>query len=425
MLGLSLMGSTLRPQGAKPLVNLADDPAVASITSAQTAGKLGWTTTRWYGGTGSAGTYERIVATDAPTGLTAYIRKTWTAIAGNGDLGIGLSGGATSAVSTTGIPLKPSTTYTFSGWLRCSTNYGASGSASGAQIDIWEHDATGAFVARPVSLRYGLVAGIWSKLSLTFTTSATTATAGFVLDIDGVAPTVGMTLDGTGIMLVEGVYTGVYCDGNTPSWRWIGVEGASQSVGYPYTLESIAGAPDLDVANTTVQALTLPAVATPTTGRSFYVVSEILSQSNLDGNPLFRYGNLVGEGDNAGTFLPRIDTITTTPVGTPRIASNGISNLSGGAMTAPYIGQHTMSLVVSNGFTETRRLIDSTNIPTAFATSATFQSGGMGTVFQQPGTGLSSARKLTHVLIYQREHDTMTQQRIMAWLARRYNSPVS
>lgn len=34
-----------------------------------------------------------------------------------------------------------------------------------------------------------------------------------------------------------------YVSGDTPGWRWTGTAGASESVGYPYTLESIAGRP--------------------------------------------------------------------------------------------------------------------------------------------------------------------------------------
>lgn len=45
-------------------------------------------------------------------------------------------------------------------------------------------------------------------------------------------------------MWVKDTYTGEFSDGNTPGWQWTGTPGQSQSIGWPYTLESIAGKPD-------------------------------------------------------------------------------------------------------------------------------------------------------------------------------------
>lgn len=47
-------------------------------------------------------------------------------------------------------------------------------------------------------------------------------------------------------MIVPGAYLGDYCDGSTPGWKWLGAAGASESVGWPYTLESVAGRPRWD-----------------------------------------------------------------------------------------------------------------------------------------------------------------------------------
>jgi hypothetical protein len=44
---------------------------------------------------------------------------------------------------------------------------------------------------------------------------------------------------------IDHPYTGPYVDGRTPGWQWLGAADGSASIGYPYTLESIAGAPDM------------------------------------------------------------------------------------------------------------------------------------------------------------------------------------
>lgn len=50
-------------------------------------------------------------------------------------------------------------------------------------------------------------------------------------------------VDVSHVMWVRDAYTGEYSDGNTPGWKWTGTAGRSESVGWPYTLESIAGKP--------------------------------------------------------------------------------------------------------------------------------------------------------------------------------------
>ena len=47
------------------------------------------------------------------------------------------------------------------------------------------------------------------------------------------------------VMVVPGWYDGEYSDGDTPGWKWNGAVGTSTSMGWPYTLESIAGKPDM------------------------------------------------------------------------------------------------------------------------------------------------------------------------------------
>ncbi|MES2631242.1 MAG: hypothetical protein V4611_04780 [Patescibacteria group bacterium] len=39
----------------------------------------------------------------------------------------------------------------------------------------------------------------------------------------------------------------VFCDGNTPGWKWLGTAGNSLSVGWPYMLESVTGKPMTDL----------------------------------------------------------------------------------------------------------------------------------------------------------------------------------
>ena len=79
-----------------------------------------------------------------------------------------------------------------------------------------------------------------------------------------------------------------YCDGDTPGWRWLGTSGLSQSTGYPYTLESIAGQP-LDT-NSTPGSLRPTIAIDPLAGRSLYVVYDVFD-ATLNTVPVAAFGS--------------------------------------------------------------------------------------------------------------------------------------
>jgi hypothetical protein len=219
----------------------------------------------------------------------------------------------------------------------------------------------------------------------------------------------------------------VHCDGNTPGWKWLGTVGLSPAIGWPYTLDSIAGKPDYDLSDpsksVTVELPSVPALQ----GRSFYIVPEVVVQV-ADGNPFLKYGNAVGQDDNAGTFLPRQDNLNTTPNINLRIASGGATYGAGNLISAPIIGMHAGSVVIADGFASYRYLIDSVATPVSTATSAQFQSGGMPLsllTYNSSNGPTSPRRRLTRALFYQREHSSTTQRAVMRWLANRYGVPVS
>jgi len=79
------------------------------------------------------------------------------------------------------------------------------------------------------------------------------------------------------VMLVKGVYLGEFSNGDTPGWKWRGAANASPSVGYPYTLESIAGRPLVTI--TTPGTVELTGL-TAFDDRSMYTVFEIINPAS-------------------------------------------------------------------------------------------------------------------------------------------------
>jgi len=216
--------------------NLATEPQPVSLS--QQDGKMKIDGGRWFGSGGATGTYSVVTdATDGPLPeITSYARKTWSVVGtGSGDLGFSLSKGNANTTATTGVPVVVGHTYTLSGWIRASADYGVD-SSQGAQMQVWFHAADGTYVSSNNTGRFNLVADEWARVSLTFTIPAGVATFGAVLDIDGGAiPAVGFTLDGTGLLLEDSPNLGDYFDGSSVSAtyaraEWLGAVGQSQSI---------------------------------------------------------------------------------------------------------------------------------------------------------------------------------------------------
>lgn len=220
--------------------NLAHDPAATSDASVGGGTRVGWQS-RWFGGGAGTGTVLLIKnATDGPIPeLTSYSRKTWTAVpAGNGDTGWSNSSGAGSTPTIPageGMVVKPSTTYTFSAYVRAT-----SASNKTANLSVTWRDAAGTMIGPIVASQAPtLTPGMgWVRVVLTATAPANAVRVGIVTDCDGGTTwAVGDTFDGTGLLIEESASLSPYYDGNTPAtevplvqYAWTGTPNASTSV---------------------------------------------------------------------------------------------------------------------------------------------------------------------------------------------------
>jgi len=224
----SVTSTSGAPLEGECVTNLSTEPAATQpLTEIDGAG---WRTTRWFGQAPATGGYVPVTgAADGPSGsgLTTYIRKTWTAVHATttGDFGFEHSFGASSAASTQGLVVQGGEVYTISSYLRPSVNYNT------ANLWIYWHDTTGAFLNTSGVSNVALTANQWKRLSTTVTAPATAKTVGMISDIDGQMPVVGMKLDGTGLMVTRGDTLYGYGDGNSPGWFWNGTPDNSTSTG--------------------------------------------------------------------------------------------------------------------------------------------------------------------------------------------------
>lgn len=210
--------------GVATITNLARDPR--ATTSVSSAGVLGWATNRWFGGGSGAGTYAFVTgAADGPSGLTTYMRKTWTTPGnGTGDTGLGhmaLSG-------TNAFAVAEGQTLTFSSYVRVTAStwktlgfalyaYNSSGTAVGGKI-------TGATTTS--------VSGTWHRISITYTVPAGVAYLQPNSDVlNGPNWAAGDTLDGTGLLVTDGSALNAFADGNSAGWAWNGAPNNSTSTG--------------------------------------------------------------------------------------------------------------------------------------------------------------------------------------------------
>lgn len=180
--------------------NLATDPLATASTPAGTG--LGFSTSRWFG-SGGAGTHTYVTAAvDGPTpNITTYLRKAWTtAPAGNGDTGIACTLAGGSAYGG----FAANTTYSFSCWLRSSSDKSSVG------IDIAYYDASSSLIGSMRQNGFSLKAGQWTKITGAFTTPPNgMSKTQIAADVDGgMTWVVGDTLDATGLLVEAIGYAG-------------------------------------------------------------------------------------------------------------------------------------------------------------------------------------------------------------------------
>ncbi|MDN5275911.1 MAG: prepilin-type N-terminal cleavage/methylation protein [Candidatus Saccharibacteria bacterium] len=215
--------------GVAAITNMATDPEATSY--ATTAGQIGWRSTRWAGGSPAAATYSLVSgASDGPSGMTTYARKTWTtapaAIGNTGDTGFDSSPSA--------FNVTEGKTYYISCFLRASV-------IRNFEIGVYQSTPAGAAFspARSASGSVISAAGQWTRVSYAYTAPIGVGRIGPVCDSNSnsangaVNWAVGSTLDGTGLMITEGNTLYNFADGASTNWAWSGAVNNSSSTGPP------------------------------------------------------------------------------------------------------------------------------------------------------------------------------------------------
>lgn len=133
------------------------------------------------------------------------------------------------------VPVEPGKRYYFGFWMRTSFD-----AATVPLIAVWRN-AAGTNITTPTIATLGLTAGRYTWCVASAVAPAEAAWVRLSAQSSRQWFT-GDTWSVTRVAASDQILS-VYCDGDTPGWRWLGTVGASPSVGYPYTLESIAGQP--------------------------------------------------------------------------------------------------------------------------------------------------------------------------------------
>jgi len=271
-----------------------------------------------------------------------------------------------------------------------------------ALIDYGSHGSQGSAVSCP--------AGTWTRLTLIKSWSPATST----IFISVRTPSRTMIsspfyLDGM-MVQVGATSVGEYSDGSTPGWRWTGTANASESVGYPYTLESIAGKSLAWRENTTgsVTPGTFDLPAIQGNGVSIYVVQNMPAAPPLRGVQYHDAASLdsltIEHFDGAN---PGRSTAARSRGGTNnwRTANNSLAVTGGRSYAA--------ATVAADGNIAT--------IHTREGSSASASPVGDGV--PRP-CRLTTPNPVIYAGAFKGEHNRETILRIMAWLARKYGAPV-
>lgn len=347
----------------------------------------------------------------------SYVRRTWTGTAtstpGADILTYGQSVWGGQGLPST-IPLVAGRTYTLAVKVRPSRD-------ARLRLNPQSITGSGGGTGIPNGPDTLCPANVWTRLAATFI--APTGASAVRLDVDNaaVAPTaawdIGDTLDAAQVLAMEGADPGIYMDGDTPGWAWLGTPGESISEGYPYTLESIAGPPgEVRITPGTTASSEATQPSDPLGGRTLYAVLDVInSTSGFDA---------VGVYGVVNASVGRISISTSTAGGSTMQArfdtANGSSNLTSIVSGVRTPGRHVAAASLVDGLTSGTLAMD----------------GGADVVRSSinPGDGILSGAVTLYpatastipvaVYAYPAYHDRETRQRITAWLARQYGAPV-
>ncbi len=225
--------SVQRRDGVELRRNFVGDPRATTLNRS-------WSTGRWFGANGGAGTQAIVTGTGPDGAETTMFRKAWTAApTGNGDTGLVVGPWSTSA-PIVGVE------YTFSGYLRPNT----SGVKNAAARAFW-YRSDGTLIKTAAQSVFALKNNEWNLLSVTAVTPAEAVRVTTILDIvgGGVAWAPGESLDGTFAMFEVGQLR-AYFDGSSPDERvgdlW--VDAGAQNTPKRWNPDTNAWAPVTDQA---------------------------------------------------------------------------------------------------------------------------------------------------------------------------------
>lgn len=399
------MRSALVDLASQPLRNLAVSPVP------RPGGSFGWgsyvasgATAAWTytaGAMGQFSAFARVTVTVTGTPSPVYV--------------IYGSSGAGAAAQVT-----PGRTYQLSMTVRPSW-------ATELRAVVEWYNAAGTYIAQDNGPARAAAAGQVGVYTVTGTARAGAAWCKVIVQHVPAAgqPVTGSTLDGAGASIVDATGLGAtafpYADGGTPGWRWTGTAGASESVGYPYTLESIAGRP-LAVNTATGTSVAVPDLP-PLQGRTLYAVYDVAdTTANYISLALLSDTSGAGSLPTVGGARLQLQASGVEGVGSRVDTANGSVNasLSRNGFGLRAVGRHTASLALADGMTKQTFRGDGVG-----AASGTLTPGG-GLAFSPGGSRLAVTvgAGMQAAYVFDREHDEQTARRVMAWLARQYGATI-
>jgi hypothetical protein len=219
---------------------------------------------------------------------------------------------------------------------------------------------------------------------------------------------------------------GGYADGSYPGWHWIGAAGSSESVGYPYTLESIAGAYAAQIIGDTGSAFLSQSAMPPLAGRTTYCVSDRALINNTGGAILHAHsvpqgatqtGHIRTTGLNgAYEFRPQF----VGGGGAGAVYSDGYNAIIPGPGT-----RNIYAVAQAEGLTSYEHEVNGgvPRVKTGFDVGQGYTENA----------GITAVRGTVNTVLYESSvytvqfkgfHSRETRLRVAGWLARKYGTPI-
>jgi hypothetical protein len=230
------------------------------------------------------------------------------------------------------------------------------------------------------------------------------------------------TFDVHAVMLTEGPGVPVYADGDTPGWRWTGTTRNSISVGYPYTLESIAGKP-VYFAENVVASTTYVKDLTPGGPYTVAACQQVPGTTNSPGLWLIseqasnQARRLLAAG--AGTPVFRMDPFRTDGSLGAQSTSSANPTVKHVSVTRVRAGTQPMDMMLNGG-----NLLSPTFPDTGVAFRPMTITPVRFAVGTRDGLVQSEAPTTYGIAVWEADLNVETMKRVSAWFARKYDTPI-